>query len=170
MKIAQAEHLASRLLSLTRTARSRRAVFALLLIPALITITQRTYGQVTFSSAASFPAGLQPWNIISGDFNGDGKTDLAVVNKNGNNVSVLLGNGNGTFQPAVNYPVGNSPTNLVVNDLNRDGNSDIMAANTLGHSLSVLLGTSTGTFQSAVNYAIPIAPQAVAAGDFNGDG
>src|SRR6266850_1682028 len=117
MKKAQAEHLASGLLSLTQTARSRRAIFALLLILALVTITERTYGQVTFSSAASFPAGLQPWNIISGDFNGDGKTDLAVVNKNGNNVSVLIGNGNGTFQAAVNFSVGSSPYAIATADL-----------------------------------------------------
>ena len=41
-----------------------------------------------------------------GDFNGDGKADLAVANYNSNNVSVLLGNGNGTFQAAVNYGAG----------------------------------------------------------------
>ena len=38
-----------------------------------------------------------------GDFNGDGKADLAVANHGSNNVSVLLGNGDGTFQAAVNY-------------------------------------------------------------------
>ena len=38
-----------------------------------------------------------------GDFNGDGKPDLAVANDGSNNVSVLLGNGDGTFQTAVNY-------------------------------------------------------------------
>ena len=41
-----------------------------------------------------------------GDFNGDGKADLAVANCLSNNVSVLLGNGDGTFQAAVNYGAG----------------------------------------------------------------
>ena len=45
-----------------------------------------------------------------GDFNGDGKADLAVANYDSNSVSVLLGNGNGTFQAAVNYVVGTYPT------------------------------------------------------------
>jgi hypothetical protein len=44
--------------------------------------------------------------IAVADFNGDGHLDLAVANQLTNNVSVLLGNGDGTFQPAVNYPAG----------------------------------------------------------------
>ncbi|AEI89522.1 FG-GAP-like repeat-containing protein [Candidatus Midichloria mitochondrii] len=36
-----------------------------------------------------------------GDFNGDGKRDLANTNYNSNSVSVLIGNGDGTFKPAV---------------------------------------------------------------------
>ena len=44
---------------------------------------------------------------MAGDFNGDGRTDLAVANGDSNTVSVLLGNGDGTFQPQVTtYPVG----------------------------------------------------------------
>ena len=39
--------------------------------------------------------------VAVGDFNGDGKLDLAVANHGSNTVSVLLGNGDGTFQPAV---------------------------------------------------------------------
>ena len=60
----------------------------------------------TPAPAADFPVGVSPSAVTVGDFNGDGKSDLAVANNGSDNVSVLLGNGNGTFQTARNYPVG----------------------------------------------------------------
>ena len=50
------------------------------------------------------------------DSNGDGKSDLAVAKNGSNDVSVLVGNGNGTFLPAVNYASGSSPVWEVVGD------------------------------------------------------
>ena len=64
-----------------------------------------------------------------GDFNGDGKADLAVANASSNNVSVLLGNGNGTFQAAVNYAAGTGPSSVAVGDFNGDGKADLAVAN-----------------------------------------
>ena len=64
-----------------------------------------------------------------GDFNGDGKPDLAVANSGSNNVSVLLGNGDGTFQAAVNYAAGNAPNSVAVGDFNGDGKADLAVAN-----------------------------------------
>ena len=57
------------------------------------------------SSSLAFVPG-----VVAGDFNGDGRIDLAVANQGGNTVSVLLGNGDGTFQPQVTYAVGSNPT------------------------------------------------------------
>ena len=54
--------------------------------------------------------GSSPDAIVAGDFTGDGRTDLAVANERSDDVSVLLGNGDGTFQPQVTYAVGSSPT------------------------------------------------------------
>jgi hypothetical protein len=56
-----------------------------------------------FSAATSFAAGTNPFCIASGDFNGDSITDLAVANYSSNDISILIGNGNGSFQPAGNY-------------------------------------------------------------------
>ena len=105
-----------------------------------------------------------------GDFNGDGKADLAVANYGSDNVSVLLGNGNGTFQAAVNYAAGTSPHSVAVGDFNGDGKADLAVANYGSNNVSVLLGNGNGTFQAAVNYAAGTSPCSVAVGDFNGDG
>ena len=56
-------------------------------------------GNGTFQAAVNYAAGNEPDSVAVGDFNGDGKADLAVANRRtAMRVSVLLGNGNGTFQ------------------------------------------------------------------------
>jgi len=124
----------------------------------------------TFQPAVSYVTGTSPGGITGGDFNGDGKTDLAVANGNSSDVSVLLGNGNGTFQAALNYAVGSAPDALAVGDFNGDGKADLVVGNFGGASLSVLLGNGNGIFPSAVNYAVGNGPESIAVGDFNGDG
>ena len=61
----------------------------------------------SFGPPRAFGAGVGPYSVVVGDFNGDGKPDLAVANVYTNTVSVLLGNGDGTFQAPVNYAAGN---------------------------------------------------------------
>ena len=79
---------------------------------------------VAFKPAATYPVGTAPIAVASGDFNADGKTDLAIANfgdANANDnggVSVLLGNGDGTFQAAKNFAAANMPESIAINDLN----------------------------------------------------
>ena len=78
------------------------------------------------ATAPSSPRSLTRWGrtpmrIVAGDFNGDGQLDLAVANVDANDVSVLLGNGDGTFQPQVTYAVGIEPDAIVAGDFNGDG-------------------------------------------------
>jgi hypothetical protein len=51
-----------------------------------------------FSPGTSYPVGTGPAAIVAGDFDGDGKPDLAVANGGSNDVSILLNNGDGTFK------------------------------------------------------------------------
>jgi hypothetical protein len=108
--------------------------------------------------------------VAVGDFNGDGKLDLAVANASSNNVSVLLGNGTGGFGAATNYAVGAPPHSVAVGDFNGDGTLDLAVGNNGSNNVSVLLGNGTGGFGTATNYAAGSSPHSVAVGDFNGDG
>ena len=73
--------------------------------------------QTGFGFGVSYNAGNPPF--VVGDFNGDGKPDIAAVGFNG--VNVLLNRGGGIFNPAVNYPAGYGPSNIAVGDFNGDG-------------------------------------------------
>ncbi|NCR02364.1 MAG: VCBS repeat-containing protein, partial [Microcystis aeruginosa L211-101] len=126
--------------------------------------------EMAFSTPTNFSAGSGLYSVTVGDFNGDGKSDLAVANRDGNNVSVLLGTGTGSFGPATNFTVGNSPASVTVGDFNGDGKSDLAVANNSSNNVSVLLGTGTGSFGPATNFTVGSGPFSVTVGDFNGDG
>ena len=125
---------------------------------------------IALSAPSAFGAGTNPSALAVGDFNGDGKLDLAVANEGSGNVSILLGNGNGTFQAAVDYGAGSNPSSVAVGDFRGDGKLDLVVANDGSNNVSILLGNGDGTFQAAVNYGAGSTLFAVAVGDFNGDG
>ena len=122
-----------------------------------------------FNVRLDYGAGDEPSSVAIGDLNGDDTPDLAVANWGSNNVSVLLGNGDGTFQAALNYGAGTEPSSVAIGDLNGDDNPDLVVANLGSHNVSVLLGNGDGTFQAALNYRAGTDPSSVAIGDLNGD-
>jgi hypothetical protein len=132
-------------------------------------------GDGTFQTAQNFATGGFAVSIAVGDFNGDGKPDLAVGTRPSNNVSVLLSNGDGTFQTAQNFATGGFANSVAVGDLNGDGKLDLAVANALSNTggaanVSVLLGNGDSTFQTAQNFATGGFASSVAVGDLNGDG
>ena len=126
-------------------------------------------GDGTFQNQGTYPVGSYPIALVTGDFNGDGRTDLAVANSYDNDVSILLGNGDGTFQNQVTYKVGSSPDALVTGDFNGDGRTDLAVANSGSNDVSILLGNGDGTFTDPGQFATtPHSTPLVA--DVNGDG
>jgi len=123
-----------------------------------------------FRPGVHFTAGAGPESVVTSDFNGDHKLDLAVPNPNSSNVSILIGNGDGTFKPSVDYSVGQAPIIAAAGDFNGDGKLDLVVANNASNNVSVLLGNGNGTFQAAVEYSAGQNPSALAIGDFNRDG
>ncbi|WP_348264939.1 FG-GAP-like repeat-containing protein [Telmatobacter sp. DSM 110680] len=106
--------------------------------------------------------------IAAGDYNGDGKADLASLD--GSTFEILIGKGDGTFASPVTYAVGLNPVFVLQADLNGDGKKDIIVVNQGGNDVSVLLGKGDGTFLPQKTYAAGTAPVAVVTGDFNRDG
>ena len=145
-------------------------------VSAPVTVTVNAVAGDGFPQLTAYSAGKIPNAVATGDFNGDGKLDLAVTSGEGPAVYVLLGNGNGTFQTPVPYAAGALPVAVIAADLNGDGKPDLIVANDFygatmtSASIDVLLGNGDGTFQAPVVYTTPNSPLALIAGDFNLDG
>jgi len=121
-----------------------------------------------FETRMSSPVFPGPYNIAVGDFNHDGKLDVAVA---GNKMQVLLGNGDGTFKEPTLPAPSLVPNWVATADINHDGNLDLVVADfsRFFTGVSVFLGNGDGTFQNPVNYSTPNAAPYIEVGDFNGD-
>ncbi len=117
-----------------------------------------------------YPVGSGPASVITADFNGDGRQDLAVANSGSNNVSILLGNGDGTFAAKTDFPCGLKPMWVTAGDFNADSKLDLITANFDSSTVSILLGNGDGTFAAASSFTVGNGPVSAAVGDFNGDG
>jgi hypothetical protein len=120
-------------------------------------------------------SGPSPVAIEAVDLNGDGISDLAVLNNSSSQVRVLLGNGSGgtgdgTFQDALAFDVGDVPFGIVVDDFNADQVPDIATSNMNSEDVSVLIGQGDGTFSAASTYQVGGDCRSIALGDFNADG
>ena len=135
----------------------------------------------TFRARVNFPAGGQTQDLAAGDFNSDGKQDLAVtINTAQISLSLLTGNGDGTFNAPVNFPntTGFDAPVIVATDVNNDSRLDLLIAHTLAcftapcvssDDLTIMLGNGDGTFQSS-QMDVGIGMAEIAVGDFNRDG
>jgi hypothetical protein len=123
--------------------------------------------------------------ILTGDFNRDGKLDLALPDYGNNTVKILLGKGNGAFQAPASVPdVPQGPSGLTVGDFDKDGKLDLaVTAGSIaggGGGAAVFLGNGDGTFTFSANYswdpgslgqgAPGTAPADLTTADVNGDG
>jgi hypothetical protein len=126
-------------------------------------------GAGTFAATPkiAFLPATYPSFVAAGDFNGDGRIDLAVANGGRSSISILRGSGTGSFVDAGTVGVAGRPAAIAVGDFDRDGDSDL-AVSTNTSNVSILLGTGTGSFVGT-NVPVGGAQGRLAIGDFNGD-
>ena len=130
-------------------------------------------GSGGFGAATAYTVGRLPTGVVIGDMKGDGIPDLAVTNYGGNDVSILIGKGDGTFtsDPTPTLAGQTNPYNVAFADFNGDVKNDIVSTNFKSESLEVYLGNGNGSFQSPliVSTGNPESTS-IAVGDFNRDG
>jgi hypothetical protein len=124
----------------------------------------------SFGPDTEYAVGNAPERVTVADFNEDGNPDVAVVNKDSANLSVLLGNGDGTLQPAVTYELDVQPSGITTGDYNGDGNLDIATAGFGARMAVILSGNGSGGFGTAATYGSGSSGAGIATADFNEDG
>ncbi len=130
-------------------------------------------GDGTFRNQALFPVstGASPRRGLGvGDFNGDGRLDLAIPQVTSNDVTILFGAGDGSFSAPLPFAVGLGPVAFVADDFSGDGRPDVASVNPTTDTVAVALGVGDATLQPPVFFAVGAAPAAVVQADFNGDG
>jgi len=143
------------------------------------------YGDGTFQAARNFYAPIPGGgtcaygiSIASGDFNGDGLTDVVqssgICSGRPGGITVFLSNPDGSLQPGVTYgsssAAGQGIWYATVADFNGDGKLDIAASDS-GGVVDIFFGTGSGTFVEGATYSVGgVGQEGIVSADFNGDG
>ena len=147
---------------------------------ALMVCVSALFAQLPALDLTTVPTRITPESLVAGDFNRDGKPDLAVSGDDsaGNGaVEILLGNGNGTFRSAGLITVGSPASRIAAADFNLDGALDLAVSVGTHGQVMILLGNGDGSFRTPLDSGAktPAAQLSalvpgMAIGDVNGDG
>ncbi len=127
-------------------------------------------GDGTFAPRQTLGNLKGPYATVLADFNGDGKLDIAVVEKLGENITVFLNDGMGKFEDRREFHVGKGCCAIVAKDLDGDGAIDIAVVNRENSTLSVLRGKGEGSFYPVKHFATGKGPVDILVSDLNQDG
>lgn len=147
----------------------KKLVLAAILFGTLV-FQGKAQTQPCFNAPVNYPLANKPLGIVSADFNGDAKPDLAVANNNSHVISILTNQGTGSFSVTATYPVANDPGGVIAADLNGDGQPDLAVASYNSAAISVLINSGSGSFAPAVQYGGLNEILSITSADFNGDG
>ncbi|MCL5028325.1 MAG: T9SS type A sorting domain-containing protein [Bacteroidetes bacterium] len=149
-------------------------------ISVLLNTTSSGASVPSFSAKTDFSTGSSCRWIGIGDFNGDGKLDIATANYGANTISVLL---NTTPDSAITpsfstnalFTTGTNPASIAISDINRDGLQDIVVDNYGSNTVSVFFnttpfGATSPSFSTKTDFTTGTGPTAVAVSDLKGKG
>src|SRR5262245_30539486 len=142
---------------------------------ALLALTQSAHAGFASARKSTYPAGgTHPAAVAVADFAADGRADVAVGNRDSDNISVLLANSRGVLSPSFGSPFFNpgetGPVSIATQDFNNDGFADIAVAYGQTGDVSTLLGDGRGRFTAVPSSNSRLAPVSIAPADFNQDG
>ena len=124
-------------------------------------------GDGTLQNRTDYAASAFPYGIAIGDFNGDGKEDMAVASEDG--VAILSQQGRNGFAVRADYATPDFPNGIAVADFNGDGRPDLVTANYF-YTASVLFQDANGAFRQRMDFDASFDSTTVVTADFNGDG
>jgi FG-GAP-like repeat/IPT/TIG domain len=135
------------------------------------------YDTSSFATMIDFTTGLMPSDIATGDFNNDGKPDLAVTNKMSNTISLFkntsVANGTVLLEPKIDFTTGVEPSGVSIADINGDGKLDMVVTNRNSNTFSVFKNNSNGvniSFANKVDFTTMGQPSKITTADFDFDG
>ena len=114
--------------------------------------------------------GLTPISLQAGDWNNDGRKDIAVANRGTDSISIRLNNGNDNFTTAATLDTADSPQQLMQGDWNRDNVTDLASISVGENLLQLWKGKGDGTFEKTSELNTPSFPQQLEVADFDCDG
>jgi hypothetical protein len=134
-------------------------------------LLRRATGGFALEGGAAVPLGARLSSIASGDFNSDGRTDLAATENDSSQVVLLLRNAQNTgFSQLGPFATGLTPSVIAVGDYNGDGLDDLAIANRGGDSATILRRVPGGTFTTEAAVPVGDDPVGIVAADFDGNG
>ena len=123
-----------------------------------------------FEPYTIFAAGLEAKAVAIDDFNGDGRSDVALaVGWPANQLYVFLQTVTGTLTTPVQYPTGPQPDVLAAGDLNGDLRADIVVGNFLSDTIGVYRQLPSGALAAPAYLDTGRGPNAIVVGDINED-
>jgi hypothetical protein len=141
--------------------------------------TPGTLSSGAFAAAVNFSTGTNPMGLVCGDFDGDGKIDLAIANYAVNNLSIYRNISSpgsittGSLASVAIFTTGVAPQTIAIGDMDGDGKPDIITANSGGGTISIHRNTSTSgsiNLSSYIDFSSGSQPWGIAICDLDADG
>jgi|GEM_PF-474602 len=144
-------------------------------------VTDPELKESSFNAPINVPTQNQPSVVAMSDLDGDGKTDMVVINTQSNNVTVYHNEAADGSVDASSFPVaksvtlavGDAPKSITTGDVDGDGKPDLVISNYAGRTLSILRNTSSNgilSFENQVTVNTSSGSNMIAMNDMNGDG
>ncbi|CAF4226386.1 unnamed protein product, partial [Rotaria sordida] len=128
-------------------------------------------GQGKFATQISYEIGFDtpPLVMVSGDFNNDTRSEIAVAYDGRDHVDIFVAYNHGSFETQTRHSVGSYPISAAIGDVNNDTRLDIIVANWGSNDVSILLAYGNGSFENQTKYLVGSSPSSVSIGDVNND-